>query len=712
MWRPLAVHKRWTPVLMFATVCIVVAAILARLYWPLGSWVRYPLSYTGDGLWNLFVIKTVLQTGWYASNSLLGAPYTAVFLDFAKPETLYLLLFHIGGWFTNNVALLHNLFYFLGFFLVASSGLAVLRDGFRLSWPLAGAGALLYTFLPFHFLRLRHLFLSNYFVAPLAVWLALQVASDRAPFFEAGRLGGGRWSVWFGATLLASTSIYYAFFGLCLIFGVGVLEAIRTRTWINLMSATLVCVLVGGLVLVNLSPSLLFSLKEGRNEELAVRTMGEVDLLALRPIQLLLPSDAHRLPLFARIAKKYEAAATFAFENKTSCMGLLGGLGFALLLVTLLAGFREKEVNTPFAVAVRINAIAVLLSVVGGAGAMLAFLITPVFRGLNRISVIIAFVSLAALLLTVDRCLSVAPDRWRRGARLLAAAVLTIFGLWDQLPANLRPDASAIAAVYENDRTFVHEIEMKLPPQAQIFQLPYVGFPESPPRFKEPAYSHLRGFLHSNTLRWSYGGMRGREADQWRRALAELPLAEQVAIAWKSGFKGLLLDRRATPDEGVELEQGLRELGLPAPQESTDKTLAFYHMAPPRGARPQLLVLPVLGRGFYALERDGEEKWAWSSGNANLSLINYERESQRIRLSFTLSSLSARSVRILSGEQCLAELTLPPGVREHVALELDVMPGQTAMRLVTDTPAVTPSNRDWRQLGMMLRNIRLAHATP
>ena len=50
-----------------------------------------------------------------------------------------------------------------------------------------------------------------------------------------------------------------------------------------------------------------------------------------------------------------------------------------------------------------------------------------------------------------------------------------------------------------------------------------------------PLNSLLRGFLHGERLRWSYGGMNGRTADLWHRALAEKALPERVRIAAASG---------------------------------------------------------------------------------------------------------------------------------------------------------------------------------
>ena len=54
-----------------------------------------------------------------------------------------------------------------------------------------------------------------------------------------------------------------------------------------------------------------------------------------------------------------------------------------------------------------------------------------------------------------------------------------------------------------------------------VFQLPYVPFPENPPVQQMSDYDHLRGALHSRTLKWSYPTMRGRWGDTWQRAIAQ-----------------------------------------------------------------------------------------------------------------------------------------------------------------------------------------------
>lgn len=690
---------------VFVTLAIC-TAVLAWLYWPLTDWLTLPLTYTGDGLWSLFVIKTVLQTGWYASNPQLGTPFEANFLDFAKPEVLHLAFYRFAGLFTQNIALIHNLFFGLGFHFVALSALAVLRRGFGLSWPLAVAGALLFTFLPFHFIRLEHLFLSSYYVVPIAAWLVLQVSGERPPFHESGRLGAGRWTVWVACAVLASTSIYYAFFGLCLIFAAGLLESLRIRAWKHLVSGGLVCALVGGVVLVNLAPSLMHRHTEGRNTEVAARPMHEVEVYALRPLQLVLPSNQHRSPTLAGWTRAYEASATFVNENQTSTLGLLGSAGFLLMLLALLSGHRSLHTLPPFGIAARASAVAVLLGVSGGAGTLIALVFEPQFRALNRISVVIAFFSIAALLLLVQRAAQTVPAAWRQGTLVVVAVLLFSFGLWDQAPATPRPPSDRIGAQYANDRAFVQRIEQALPPGSRVLQLPYNAFPEAPPLHKEGVYSPLRGFLHSGHLRWSHGGVRGREGDLWHRTLAQQPTPELLRLARASGFSSIWLDRRAMPDRGARLDRDLRAHGARFGFQSHDGSLAWYLLpAPAAATAPPAQLPPWLGKGFHPWEYQGDAHWAWAGGDADLVVLPPTlTRPQRVRL--VLRTLVPRSIQVVVGDRVVASARLINSDPQELVFDHQFSDRQTTLQLRTDTPAQT-SNADPRPLSFALMSFEM-----
>ena len=88
-------------------------------------------------------------------------------------------------------------------------------------------------------------------------------------------------------------------------------------------------------------------------------------------------------------------------------------------------------------------------------------------------------------------------------------------------------------------------------------------------------YTLLRGTLHSDTLRWSYGAPYGGENDLWNQATSELQPAEMVAELRDKGFDGIYLDRDGFED-WQSLEQALcQAAGCGAPLVSEGNTLVY-----------------------------------------------------------------------------------------------------------------------------------------
>ena len=93
-----------------------------------------------------------------------------------------------------------------------------------------------------------------------------------------------------------------------------------------------------------------------------------------------------------------------------------------------------------------------------------------------------------------------------------------------------------------------------------IFQLPYMLFRESPMVGQVTSYDPFRAYLHSETLRWSFGAMRNRDADIWQRRVTVKPLHTLVEAVAAAGFSGIYLDRYGYADGEAGLEAQLREL--------------------------------------------------------------------------------------------------------------------------------------------------------
>jgi phosphoglycerol transferase len=158
-------------------------------------------------------------------------------------------------------------------------------------------------------------------------------------------------------------------------------------------------------------------------------------------------------------------------------------------------------------------------------------------------------------------------------------------------------------------------------------------------------YDHFRGYLHSKSLRWSYGAMKGRMADGWQKTIAEKPLKEFVAWLSLSEFSGIYLDRFGYRDSGADLEGKLSKLLNIKPVVSSDKRLVFFNMAEfnQRTVKEREKLLPsvllsVWTEGFSYLEDTGQGTGRWCSSEGKLYIYNISNKQKLATLEMILAT--------------------------------------------------------------------------
>jgi phosphoglycerol transferase len=561
-----------------------VGLCLLLLIYVLRLWradLHIPFQYYGDAIWNLAWVKGLLDNGWYLHNDCLGAPGGMDMHDFPLVDSLFFLTLKVLALATRDFTLTLNLFFLLTFPLTTLTSLLVLR-GFRVSAGPAVVASLLYTFLPYHLLRGEgHVFLAAYFLVPPAVGLVLRVYLGR----RGGRPGAAALCL-----LLGCGGIYYAFFTCFFLLVAGAASAARRRVWYPLGAAGLLVALITLTVAANLVPTWLYQLRHGPNPQAVRRDPSHAELLSLKPADLVLPIDRHRVHRLADWKDRYNLCFTRGWTESNYCtLGLAGTAGFLLLLGRVFVRPPSTRADLADGLAT-LNAAALLLACSGGAGALFSLFVSPNIRGYSRVCVFIAFFALFALALLVDRLarrLRSPRGRWLYFGGLAAALGL---GLLDQCPPALVPPYRAIKELYATEAEFIGRIEATLPPGSMIFQLPSLPFPEGPASIWFEATDHFRCYLHSRHLRWSHGAMRGREGDRWREGVAGKPLPEMVRTLTEAGFRGLLVDRAGYKDHAARLEPRLtRLLGVQPLVSKAPCRYYFYDLTPARGSasRPE-----------------------------------------------------------------------------------------------------------------------------
>jgi phosphoglycerol transferase len=717
-----------------AAYAAVLLACVAILTYALRLWradLRVPLPESGDGLFHLMLVKGVIDHGWYLHNPSVGLPYGLDMHDFPMPDTLHFAAMKLLGLATGDVFLTANLYYLLTFPLTALLGLFALRR-FHVSYPVAGLAALLFTFLPYHFLRLVHLHLSAYYLVPLTVMAALGVCLGKLPFYRLrAEPGEKRWHLVSGRTvgavlvcaLTGLSGAYYAFFGCFLLAVAGVGAALFFRRLAPLLVAAALAGVVVLAIAAALYPTVQYRRQHGRSPAAKDgRSPGESEIYGLKITQLLLPIAGHRVEALAALRKRYTDPPTpLVNENETASLGLLGGAGLLWLLCRLVLR-RPGGRQLKLADAVAVLAVAsVLFAALGGFGSLVALLVTPSLRCYNRMSVYIGFLAFFGLALVLDRAYRrLGTSRLKAAACWGVLAGLLALGSLDQTSASWIPPHQTLKERHAVLGEFVRRVEAALPPGSWVYQMPHMAFPEMPPPGAMGHYSHFLPYLHSKGLRWSYGAMYGRDGDAWLRQLAEEPVAEQVRVIAYAGFAGIYLDRAGLLERAPQVEAELTRLLRAQPLVSSDGQKVFFPLAAyvqelRRGvseaeweARRRRALTPVLSfwqEGFFHPESTPQETWNWCRPSGELVLKNPADVPQAVQLRMRLQTLHNQPSHLrVQGNTLDVEMPIGPQPRPLEAT-LMLSPGIHVLKFTCTGLPVHKDPRAFRVLDLKCRAV-------
>jgi len=579
-------------------VVAVVAPLVAVIYrlWDF-PW-HVPFVYDGDGLTTAAYTKALIERGWYFTNPRLAAPFVADWRDFpVGGENLHWLALKILGVATGDYGIAVNAYFFLSFFAIALTTYFVARY-LRLGRPAALVVGVLYAFLPYHAYRnVGHLARGVYYVLPLVVLVLLWACDHRNELMTTNDAGRRRWRrgrVGFAlgvGVVLGASDTQNAAFMISILAVVTVVAAIGERDWRPLLGFVVLSAVTMASLTLNNAPYFLGRAERGRNEVVAQRSIKDQDGFALRPVNLLLPAPGHRIGALADLSKESADAQATNSESGGTSLGIVGAVGLlaslGALLAMALAARRRDGLRRRLARLGMLNAIAILIGTIGGFAFLLALAGFLQYRSWNRISLFIGLFSLLASGMLLEQGFA-----WLRGRGLRAGvttaivvgttALLVVGGAFDQITPSYVPDYSLTALRFGQDADFYHRLERRLPRDSMVFMLPVSTFPE-PGRIVDMGdYAQLAGYLHTDHLRFSYAGMKGRPEGDWTANLAACDPRTEITQIAAVGFDTAVLDTRGYQDGGVAYLEAVRPL-VGAPRErSADGHLLALDLAPLR----------------------------------------------------------------------------------------------------------------------------------
>lgn len=600
-------------------------AVMMRL-WRV-DW-RVPFVYQGDALGSAAHFVTTLETGWYESQPRLGFPYGQHYQDFPFSDDLHLVAAKLLGWITEgHWVAAFNGYYLLTFPLAAAGAVWFLRQC-RLSGPTTVVLAVLYSVAPYHLQRNEaHLFLSGYYVIPVAMVLVLRVVRGQPLWGTRRRTGpdtgavarvrsvltgrGAGTVVILG--LLVSSGVYYAVFVLLLLAVAALVAVAGHRSWSRFRGAVMAGIVGVAWFGMALLPDLLHAWKYGSDGDAFARGGDGPQFLGLRILGMLMPSPDHPIPELAALRKWF--VARYPPDAEWPALGLVGTIGFLLLLGVGLGRMMRTSAR-PIRPGSRLEAlgalaglslIATLVATTGGLGLVIS-MITPAMRAWNRMVIVIALLALAGFGLALEagavrlrrrsavrrrRRLALRAEgraggrpggrperRWSPSVQqiVLMLSVLTLLaGVGDQSLPSAVQQPSTVAS-FESDESFFTEVEASLPAGAAVFQLPFRAYPEGELIDGTTESDQLRGLLHTRSLRFSAGGIKGRPQTDWPAEVVARPTGDFLTDIAIVGFSGVIIDRLAVCDRGASLLAELEPAIGPPTVTSNDGRFVFLQI--------------------------------------------------------------------------------------------------------------------------------------
>lgn len=668
----------------------VAAAVAAALVVTLRLWERrpeVPFGYEGDALFFTVLAKASAQDGPFHFRHL-GMPFGVEIADWGAGMPLDISALRGLVTTLGEAGTAINAWWLLS--VVATGVFAAFAFRALDVGPALALGlGYLYALSPYAFYRnVGHVSLVYHFV-PLIALLAVRTAEGRPEKLSRG----ARAAVLLGCAGQGLSYIYYSFFSCILLGGAGLLGWLRTRrlATTRLAAAGVVLILAG--TAMGLAPSLLYWHEHGRNPDLQYKLVLEADLFALKIRHLLVPIPDHPFAPFRALAA---AAADAGFpgdnENAMGRLGTVGSLGFLGLLayaVGSAAGLVRGE-HGRLAAAAALTLICLLLAQVGGFGSLFSLLVSADIRAYNRIVVFIAFFSLLAAGLALESLGDGVIIRWRARPALVRGAVLLVLllAVFDQASTTgLRLGHDVTARQFDVDRAFVTRLESHLQNGAMVFQLPHTGVPVERAFSRMLTYDHGRAYLHSRSLRWSWGALVGRNGN-WPAEIQNHSPRALVRTLALAGFSGVWIDRfgyepppvgrlgpatvRPSPEAAV-----VRFAGQP-PEMSSDGRYVFVgletvrrrlvsELGPEGFAREaeKALRAPLVPRfreGFGEEDGDGARVWRAGGPRGRIVIMNPVNREREVLLTAQLLPLGGGPEAIeVSSPQFTDTVTAVPG---------------------------------------------------
>ena len=496
------------------------------------------LDERGDLAIMYMISGEIYHEGWFpVITDRLGYPfnsYFGTFLPFIFINTEVLLMKIISLFGFNSFIDIFNIAYILIYPISAIISFYVMRN-LKISAFVSMIGALSFAFLPFIFQRIPHYYLAAIYFIPLTILLCIWLYEDdnifklNKTFFKNKK---NVFSILFIILIANNGSSYYQFLSCFFICIVALCKFLNYKKLNKIYSSIIALILLIFFYGINYLPLLIYKKNNFINVDIPRNFVGS-EIYSTKISHLLLNT---------KLFPEYYSQAMLVNENRTAYLGIIGVIGFLILIIYMF--INSNKYVSRISLLSKLNIAAVLFTTMGGFSSLFSFFITPMLRSYNRISVYIAFISILAFCLIVDKYFIK-----RNLVFYISFIILLLFSLYDQIP-NIDFNNKEKSKLFVMDKDFIKNIEMSIPEGSAVYQYPSHPMIDAyAPINGVVHYQELIGYLFSDKLKWSAKGDYGREENKWYDEVSKLDPLDFLNEISYAGFNGLYIDKRLFEDQ-------------------------------------------------------------------------------------------------------------------------------------------------------------------
>lgn len=679
---------------LLASFVFLVFSYTNRLF-TFSDW-RMPLAYEGDNLPTHAFLKNYMDLEWIQPFSQkliprLGSPdianWSAIPVTEELPQYFFGLLGNLVGLYPAM-----NLMYMTSFILAALSFYYV-ANFYKIKTPLALSGAIAFTFSHFILIRgLGHFFVGFCWYLPIMIMLVHWSYVPQNKFFTFKR----KRLAYIFSIICGSLNFYFSAMIVSL-FLISILTHIIRKNYSAIFFPVICSMLIVITFFIWHFDTFIYNLNQNNNildnNLMRGRSIHGLQLYALQLPELFF--DPRGESFLGQVGSYlFYGKSGWKGEFWSPYLGVIGALSFLFLILhgtyRLLQG-KLKLISLHYFHAIWI----VLFSIVGGINLLLGTVGFTWFRATNRYSIIILIISLLFTLKFISKHCS---------RKAIITLSLIIIGMtYFEFIRDIKSSKTQNYQRVISDISFVDSIENELP-NAKIFQLPIVKFPESPSVHNMTDYEHLRPYLHSSTLSFSYGNVKGSGTDNWQEELTKLPIDRMIDKISLYGFDIILYNKNGYVDNGELLSSTLIKKGFYSIADSEDfRAFVINDDSIPDNKK----VFYEFGRGWSSDE--GSHRWS-NAKNSEIIFNNFSNDKNiGIQVSFKISSLRESNITVFLNNKKLETFEdVTQGIlNDSGKITLILTKGKNILRFSSDIEPELPGNGDPRKLGIMLVDFKI-----